>query len=231
MAAQRMRGQLRHDVAAILLQHSSTRRHVIDRVVAHVRLRAVRGHAARRASPACGAFMSDDDIELRRLGHNRRIRHARQQFRPPGRRRQLRAVATVGGFARISRRPVRRAGEAVLFIDRADQHDRRPAGWLLFGQPGDRRNHRRHAAFDVARAAAIQPASVDLRLERLDRHSLDGHRVLMGLQHHDLAAALRRTSPSTRVTMLSRSGATVCRSTGNPKPRNSASKCPVTRCS
>ena len=85
---------------------------------------------------------------------------------------------------------MRRSRKSVLFIDRADQNHRRTASRLFLGQSRDGRNHRRHAAFDVARATTKQLRPLDLRYEWLNRHSLDRHRVLVGFEHDDLAAAL-----------------------------------------
>ena len=167
--------------------------HVVDRVVAQMRLRAVRGDARasysrQRAAPlwATTTLSCVGSATIAASGTR-----GKSCDRPAGGG-SFRSVAAVGQLARIGRRPVRRPGEAVLFVDRAGHDDGRPARRLFLGQPRHGRDHRRHAALDVARPAAIQPAAVDLGRERLDRHAFDGHRVLMGLEHHDLAAALRR---------------------------------------
>jgi hypothetical protein len=80
MAHERMTGQRGHDVAAVLLEHLEHAGHVINGVVAQVRLRAVRGDARGMAAPADGALVGDDDVEARRLGDDGRVRNARQQL-------------------------------------------------------------------------------------------------------------------------------------------------------
>ena len=93
---------------------------------------------------------------------------------------------------------MRRPREAVFFVDRASQNDGWPARRLLLGQASDGTNHRGHAPFDVARAAAIEPAAIDFGREWFDRHPFDGHRVLVRFEHHDLATAMERHVASYR---------------------------------
>ena len=51
--------------------------------------------------------------------------------------------------------------------------------------------HGRHAALDVAGAAAVEPAVLDAGRERVDGHAVGGHRVLMHLQDEGAAGAGR----------------------------------------
>ena len=80
----------------------------------------------------------------------------------------------------------------MLLVHRAGQHDGWPALGLFAGKAGERGNHRGKAPFDVARAAAIEAVVLDLGGKRIDRHSVDGHRVLMGLEHQHAAPFFRR---------------------------------------
>ena len=52
--------------------------------------------------------------------------------------------------------------------------------------------HGRHAPFDVARSTAVKPTIAHLGIERRNGHSVDRHRILMGFQKQQTAAALRR---------------------------------------
>jgi hypothetical protein len=51
-------------------------------------------------------------------------------------------------------------------------------------EPRKRPEDRRQASFDVAGAATVKPALFDDRLERFNRHSLDGDGVLMRVEQH-----------------------------------------------
>src|SRR5205085_11455094 len=48
--------------------------------------------------------------------------------------------------------------------------------------PGEGGQHRRHAALDVAGAAAVEPAALGAGAERLDGHAVGRHRVLVRLE-------------------------------------------------
>jgi hypothetical protein len=85
-----------------------------------------------------------------------------------------------------------RAGEAMLLVHGASHDDRRPWRRPLDLQPVHDREHRRHAAFDVARSTAMQPAVANLRIEGRTGHAIDRHGVLMRFEQNDLAAALGR---------------------------------------
>ncbi len=54
-------------------------------------------------------------------------------------------------------------------------------------QPGEARQHRRHAPLDVARAPAIEPAVVDPGAEWLDGHVVDRHGILVRLEQQRAA--------------------------------------------
>ena len=190
MAAEWVRSESRHHLAGIGLQSTQHPRHVVKGVVALVRLRAVRRPALRDAPPAGRSLVSNDDVELRRLGDDRHIRRTIEQLRPASRRRDLRAAAAVGHAAGVSRRPMRGPSKAVLLVYRAGEDHGRPALRLFLGEPGHGRNHRGHASLDVARPAAIQPAVFDLARERVDGHAFDRHGVLVGFEHDDAAATL-----------------------------------------
>jgi hypothetical protein len=82
--------------------------------------------------------------------------------------------------------------ESVFFVDGTGHHHGRHAGRTLLGQPRQGGQHAGHAAFDVARPAAVDPALAHFGLPRLDRHAFDRHGVLMGLEHQDRTTVRRR---------------------------------------
>ena len=85
------------------------------------------------------------------------------------------------------------AEERVFFVDRASQDEIGSARGFLARQPGERGQHRRHASFDVAGATPIQPAILDPRGKRINRHIIGRHRVLMNFEKN------RGVGPSRRI--------------------------------
>src|SRR3989304_2929976 len=57
-----------------------------------------------------------------------------------------------------------------------------PTGGALLRQARKGGQHRRHAPFDVACTAAVDAAVAQFGRKRIDRHAVDGHRVLMRLE-------------------------------------------------
>ena len=72
------------DFVRVSFQDGQHAGHLVDGVVAQVRLRAVGRAAARAALPAHHAAMSDHDLQQRRLGDHRQIRAAQEECRSAG---------------------------------------------------------------------------------------------------------------------------------------------------
>ena len=135
----------------------------------------------RRDGPAADTLVRLDDAQVGRLGNHRHVRFesAFDQFL--------------------------HAEEGVFLIDRAGHDDVAGAARLLADQSGERRQHRRHAALDVAGAAAVEPAILDAGPERINGHVVGRHRVLVRFQDQGRAAP-RRVEAGQDVVALRRDG-------------------------
>src|SRR5262249_60688650 len=83
------------------------------------------------------------------------------------------------------------AEEGVFLVHAARHDDVGGAARLLADDAGERGQHRRHAALDVAGAAAVEPAVFDPGGERVDGHVVGRHRVLVGVQDQGAAGGRR----------------------------------------
>ncbi len=81
-----------------------------------------------------------------------------------------------------------------LLVDRAGHDDRRRPRGPLRDQPGEGEQHRRHPALDVARPPAVEPAALHDGPERVDRHAVGRHGVLVGVEE-DRPFRVRRLVP------------------------------------
>ncbi len=150
------------------------RGHRVNRIPAQVGRRAVAGDASRDDLPAHRSLVAVDQIEPRGLGDDREVR------------------------------PVRGPGEVVgadvgeLLIDRGGEEDGRRPARALDDEPFEGEQHRGHPALHVARPAAIEPAALDDRPERVDRHAVGRDGVLMGVEE-DRALRAGRLVPREHV--------------------------------
>ena len=160
------------------------RRRAIDRVVAALGVGAVAGAAVDAHPPAHRAFVLCDEGEFGRLRDDRERRRAREQS--AGRfvaRRRRRAAPEA------SRGPG--AAEAAFLVHRRDEDDRRLTSSSRPREPLERHEHRGEAALHVAGTAPMQAAVAHQRSERVDRHPVRRHGVLMGIPQHDRGAGTR----------------------------------------
>jgi len=104
-------------------------------------------------------FMPDGQLQVRRLGHDRRVR-------PPFANQRLGAKTLV------------------LFID--DGGDDQPAAGPCLSQDARGGDHRGHATLHVLRTAAEEPAVFDPGNERVD-HPFHANRIEMPAEHHGRA--------------------------------------------
>ena len=72
------------------------------------------------------------------------------------------------------------SAEAEFFVDRTRHNDRRLRLPALMDGLG-RGENRGHTSLNVTRAASVQSAVGDRRVERLNGHAIDRHRVLVSL--------------------------------------------------
>ena len=149
--------------------------HPVDRVDAQVRAsscgRRRPGSGSSSAPPPCGSGRG-------RAGSARR--------RSPGRPR--------GAVSASRDEP----GVGELLVDRAGQDHRRRARRAARGTSRAKADeHRRHPPLDVARAPAVEPAPLDPRRERVDRHPVGRHGVLMDVEEdRPPRARAPRTGPA-----------------------------------
>ena len=148
----------------------------IDRVVAALREGAVTGPPPHSNPPPHRSLMHADDIEAGRLGDDSRHR--------PGSPDEI-AGRAVAGAHHASATPQRGdrpgPGEAELLVDRRREQDCDRAVLRGAEKPLKPDDHGCHPPLHVARPPPLEPAVADQRKERVDRHSLDGHGVLVGI--------------------------------------------------
>ena len=148
----------------------------VDGVVAALWRGAVTGPPRHADPPAHRSLVHADDIEAGRLGNDPRHR--------PGRPDEIagRAVARAQHPRAAPERGDRPgAGEAELLVDRCREQDRDRAGLRGADEPLEPDEHRRHPPLHVTRPPPLEPAVADEREERVDRHPVDRHGVLMGI--------------------------------------------------
>ena len=224
------RRQAAADTASIACSDAA---HRVDRVDALIRPRRVGGPADRVASPADHALVGDDDVADRSARRRspasggrgkhlgRRDRAACDAGRRPADRgchRSHSACAPVKPHSSFT-------GKAITIVGRF-------AGRSAGDQPRKGRDHRRHRALVVARPAAIDAAVAHFAAERIDRHAVDRHRVLMHVPQLQFAAVARRTdSPAPAASRFSRPGCTSCRSQRQPSRSQRPCKKSVSRAS
>ena len=120
-------------------------RDLVDRVLAEVRHRPVRGPALRERVEPHDALVRYARVVRRRLGDEERAGAAERAIRPRQRERAVAARLLAGA-----------------------QHDLEPgAAAAERGDPLRRDHDRRRAALHVARPAAVEPVAVDLAAERV----------------------------------------------------------------
>ena len=83
------------------------------------------------------------------------------------------------------------AEKRVLLVHGAGQDHVGRARRLLADEPGERGQHGGHPALHVARPAAVELAVADLAAERVDRHPVHRHRVLVDFEQNRRAAPRR----------------------------------------